>query len=92
MGFDVLVKAPSVTHVNIVIEYTGDADEADVALAAQGYTHALGIGGRFSLRELYARYEPLGLETVEIISPERDVQADGAGIITAAINVSKAGA
>jgi uncharacterized phage protein gp47/JayE len=92
MGFDVRVKAPSAAQVNVVIEYAGDADGADVALVAQGYTHDLGIGGRFSVRELYARYEPLGLETVEIISPERDVQADGASIIMATISVSKAGA
>ena len=90
MGFDVAVKAPAVTNVNVVIEYTGDADEADVALIARGYAHDLGIGGRFSIRELYARYEPLGLETVEIISPERDVAAGGASIIMATISVTKA--
>jgi uncharacterized phage protein gp47/JayE len=89
MGFDVRVKPPSVTNINIAIEYSGDADEADVALAAQGYAHGLGIGGRFSIRELYARCEPLGLAVMEIISPERDVQADGASVITAAIKVSK---
>ena len=89
MSFDVQVKAPSVANVNIVIEYTGEADGADVALAAQGYVRSLGIGGRFSIRELYALYEPLGLTTVEIISPERDVQAGGASIIAAAIQVSK---
>jgi uncharacterized phage protein gp47/JayE len=92
MAFDVQVKAPSVANVNIVIEYTGDADEADVTLAAQNYVHDLGIGGRFSIRDLYRLYEPLGLETVEIISPERDVQAGDAAIIVAAIQASKAGA
>ncbi|MDR1587086.1 MAG: hypothetical protein LBS57_06500, partial [Treponema sp.] len=72
------------------IEFSGDADEADVALAAQGYAHGLGIGGRFSIRDLYALYDPLGLSTLEIISPERDVQAGEASVIVAAINVSKA--
>jgi uncharacterized phage protein gp47/JayE len=90
MGFDVRVKAPDVVSVNVNIEYAGDADEADVALVAQGYAHGLGIGGRFSIRDLYALYEPLGLSTLEIISPERDVQADGASVIMATINVSKA--
>ena len=89
MGFDVQVKAPLVANVNVVIEYTGDADEADVALVAQNYVHDLGIGGRFTIRELYALLEPLGLATVEIISPERDVQADEAAIIIAMIDVAK---
>ena len=92
MGFDVQVKAPAVTNVNAVIEYSGDADEADVTLVAQGYAHGLGIGGRFSIRELYALYEPLGLAAVEIISPERDAQAGGESIIMAAISVSEAAA
>jgi hypothetical protein len=91
MGFDVQVRAPEVTGISVVIEFTGDADEADVALAAQNYVHGLGIGGRFAVRELYALLAPLNLATVEIISPERDVQADGAAIITATITAAKAG-
>jgi uncharacterized phage protein gp47/JayE len=90
MGFDVRVKAPDVVGVNVVIEYAGDANETDVALVAQGYAHGLGIGGRFSIRDLYALYAPLGLSTLEIISPERDVQADEASVIIATITVSKA--
>jgi uncharacterized phage protein gp47/JayE len=91
MGFDVLVKAPTVTNAEVVIEYSGDADEADVALIAESYVHDLGIGGRFAIKDLYALYEPLALATVEIISPVRDVQADEASIIIATINVTKAG-
>jgi hypothetical protein len=59
------------------------ADEAEAALVVEGYVHSLGIGGRF---------EPLALDTVEIITPERDMQADEAGIIAAAITVAKADA
>jgi uncharacterized phage protein gp47/JayE len=91
IGFDVQVKPPSVTGVNIVIEYSGEADEADVSLTAQKYVYDLGIGGRFSIRELYALYEVPVLTTVEIISPERDVRVDESSIIVAAIQVSKAG-
>jgi uncharacterized phage protein gp47/JayE len=92
MGFDVEIKAPEVTAVTVRVEYSGAADEADVALVVEGYVHSLGIGGRFSLRDLYARFEPLALDTVEIITPERDVQAGEAGIIAASVTVAKADA
>ena len=82
MGFDVRVKAPDMNNIAVRIEYSGGADEADVALAAWSYIQDLGIGGRFSVRDLYALLDPLNLETVEILSPERDVQADEANIIT----------
>jgi uncharacterized phage protein gp47/JayE len=91
MGFDVRVKAPVVVNVPVAIEFSGDADEADVALVAEGYIHDLGIGGRFAIKDLYALYEPLGLATVEIISPSRDAQAGEASVIIATINVNKAG-
>jgi len=92
MGFDVQVKAPDVESIAVQIEYTGEADEADVALVAESYVHGLGIGGRFALKDLYALYEPLGLETVEIISPVRDVQAAESAIIQAdiqAVNITE---
>jgi hypothetical protein len=89
MGFDVQVKAPAVTDVDVVIEYTGEADEADVALITEGYVHDLGIGGRFALKDLYALYAPLELKTVEIISPARDVQAADDAIIAADISAVK---
>jgi hypothetical protein len=92
MGFDVQVKASEVIDISVVIEFTGDADVADVALAAQNYVHGLGIGGRFTIRELYALLEPLNLATLEIISPERDVLAGEVGIITATVQAAKAGA
>jgi uncharacterized phage protein gp47/JayE len=91
MGFDVQVKAPTVTNITVVIEFSGEADEADVALIVEGYVHDLGIGGRFALKDLYALYDPLGLATIEIISPSRDVQAGEAAVIIATITVTKAG-
>jgi hypothetical protein len=91
MGFDVQVKAPSVTSLSVAIEFSGEADEADVALIAERYVHDLGIGGRFALKDVYALYEPLGLASIEIISPSRDVQAGEAAVIIATITVSKAG-
>jgi hypothetical protein len=91
MGFDVQVKSPTVANVSVVIEFSGDADEADVALIAEAYAHDLGIGGRFALKDLYALCEPLGLATIEIISPSRDVQAGEAAVIIATINVNKVG-
>jgi hypothetical protein len=89
MGFDVQIKAPEVTDITVAVEFAGDADWAEVMLAVENYVHGLGIGGRFAIRELYALLEPLNLKTVEIILPERDVQAGEAGIIMADINVSK---
>jgi hypothetical protein len=89
MGFDVRVKAPEVTDITVVIEYSGEADEADIALIAEGYVHELGIGGRFAVKDLYALYEPPGLPTLEIIAPGRDVQAGEAAIIMASITVNK---
>jgi uncharacterized phage protein gp47/JayE len=89
MGFDVRVKAPEVMNTAVAIEYSGEADEADIALIAEGYVYDLGIGGRFAVKDLYALYEPLGLATLEIIAPGRDVQAGEAAIITASISVTK---
>jgi uncharacterized phage protein gp47/JayE len=89
MGFDVQVKAPSVTNVYVEIEFAGDADEADIALIAQNYVYDLGIGGRFKISDLYRLYEPFMLSPIEIILPERDVQAVPAGIFAATINVTK---
>jgi hypothetical protein len=95
MGFDVRVIAPDVAGIVVRIEYTGNGagiDEADIALVAESYVHGLGIGGRFTLKDLYALYGPLGLKTVEIVSPARDVQPAEAEIIQAdirAVNIMK---
>jgi hypothetical protein len=86
MAFDVQVKAPLVMAVTVLIEYTGEASEGEVALVAERYVHNLGIGGRFAKRELYELYRPLNLRTVEMVSPLRDVQPDERTIIVASIN------
>jgi uncharacterized phage protein gp47/JayE len=52
MGFDVRVKAPSAANITVVIEFSGEADEADAALIAEAYVHDLGTGGRFALKDL----------------------------------------
>ena len=83
MAFDVQVKAPLVTNIEIVIEYSGDAVESDIELVAKKYVDTLGIGGRFAVKDLYDLYKPFSLKTLEIISPARDVQAPDANVIIA---------
>jgi uncharacterized phage protein gp47/JayE len=89
MAFDVQVKALEVEEVSIVIEYSGNASEGDVRLVAEDYVYSLDIGGRFKISDLYDLYKPLKLKTIEIISPDRDVQPDDRTIIKATIQVNK---
>jgi uncharacterized phage protein gp47/JayE len=89
MAFDVQVKSPIVTAIDVVIEYAGEAKEADIALIAELYVHGLGIGGRLRIIDLYRLYEPLKLISIEIIYPERDVQAGEAAIIVATVKATK---
>jgi hypothetical protein len=84
MGFDVQVKAPAIIPIVVEIEYSGNAEVGNVRLVVESYIHDLGIGGRFTLRDLYIRYEPLQLKTIEILSPSRDIQPDMTGIIVIA--------
>jgi uncharacterized phage protein gp47/JayE len=90
MAFDVRVQAPEVETVNIAIEYSGNASEGDVRLVAENYVNNLGVGGRFKISELYDLYKAMKLKTIEIISPDRDVQPDGRSIIVAAVSAAKA--
>jgi hypothetical protein len=53
--------------------------------------YGLGIGGRFKIADLYDLYKPLNLKTVEIVSPDRDVQPEVDAIIEAVITAAKAG-
>jgi hypothetical protein len=92
MSFDVLVCAPETEDLVIEIEYNGKASEAEVKRIAEQYVYRLGIGGRFAERELYKLLEPLGLDTVEIISPGRDVQPSGRAVIVADIHAKRLGA
>jgi len=89
MAFDVQVKPPEVKNIDVVIEYSGLPEESDVALVAESYVHDLGIGGRFKLADLYKLYEPLELDTVEIVLPERDVKTAEAAVIVADITATK---
>jgi uncharacterized phage protein gp47/JayE len=89
MSFDVQVKPPIIANTTIEIEYTGNAEEADIRLIAESYVHDLGIGGRLKLDDLYYKYHELKLSTLEIISPERDIQPDEAAIIVATVIVTK---
>ncbi|MDR3019899.1 MAG: baseplate J/gp47 family protein [Treponema sp.] len=93
MAFDVRVKPPEETNVEVIIEYSGSPAEADIELIAEAYVYNLGIGGRFKIADLYKLFDPLKLDTIEIISPERDVPAGEAAIIVATtITVTKNGA
>jgi uncharacterized phage protein gp47/JayE len=89
MGFDVQVKPPNTIPIVLTISYSGEADTADVRLIAEQYIYGLSIGGRFAIRDLYARYTALNLSILEILSPIRDVQADDLSIITATITITK---
>jgi uncharacterized phage protein gp47/JayE len=89
MAFDVVVRAPEVLGIDVEIEYSGDAEEADIRLIAEDYIYRLAIGGRFAIRDLYELYRPLNLRTLEILSPERDVQAEDLYIIVGSIEIRK---
>jgi uncharacterized phage protein gp47/JayE len=89
MSFDVQVCAPETEDLVIEIEYAGNASEGAVSNIAEVYIYKLGIGGRFAERDLYKQLEPLGLDTVEIIAPGRDVQPAPRAVIVADIHVTR---
>jgi len=90
MAFDVQVKSPQILNINLHIEFSGDASANEVQIIADNYVYDLGIGGRFKNADLYELYRPLNLKTIEIVSPERDVQPNEDTIIEATITVEKA--
>jgi len=90
MAFDVQVKSPEILNINLHIEFSGDASANEVQIIADNYVYDLGIGGRFKNADLYELYRPLNLKTIEIVSPERDVQPNEDTIIEATITVEKA--
>jgi uncharacterized phage protein gp47/JayE len=90
MAFDVQVKPPQILNINLHIEFSGHASANEVQLIADNYIYDLGIGGRFKNADLYELYRPLSLKTIEIVSPERDVQPEEDTIIEAIITVDKA--
>jgi hypothetical protein len=89
MAFDVRVRPPEIREIGIEIEYSGDAEETEIRLIAEKYVYGLDIGGRFKIADLYDRYKPLNLATVEILAPDRDVQADTLYIVVGNIMVTR---
>jgi hypothetical protein len=92
LGFDVQVNPPQIQTIAVAIEYSGDASEGEVLLVVENYVYTLGIGGRFAVAKLYELYQGLKLESIEVLSPDRDVQAGATSIIDATITVTKAAA
>ncbi|MDR0761103.1 MAG: baseplate J/gp47 family protein [Treponema sp.] len=92
MAFDVQVKPPEIMPLDIEIEYSGDASQAEMRLVAEQYVYSLDIGGRFQISRLYELYRPFNLNTVEILSPDRDVQAETLYLIVGNITITKAAA
>jgi uncharacterized phage protein gp47/JayE len=89
MAFDVKVFAPDIEEVAVRIEYSGDASEGAVSNIVELYVYDLGIGGRFTIKDLYEMFNPLKLKTIEIISPGRDVQPTERSVIIATVHVTK---
>jgi hypothetical protein len=89
MAFDVQVRAPDMLPIDVEIEYSGNVEETEIRLIAEKYIYRLDIGGRFAIRDLYALYQPLNLTTLEILSPDRDVQSEDLYIVTGTITVRK---
>jgi hypothetical protein len=90
MAFDVQVKPPDILPVDIEIVYSGDAEETGIRLIAERYLFSIDIGGRFEIRKLYDCYDAMHLKTFEILSPERDIQAETLYVIAGTITVTKA--
>jgi hypothetical protein len=61
-----------------------------VPITAESDICKLPMGGRFAIHDLYESYKPLNLSTVEILTPDRDVQADDLYLIIRAMSVTKA--
>ena len=89
MSFDVEVKPPEILEVEIEIEYSGPPSETEIRLIAEGYVYSIGIGGRFQISRLYELYLPLKCKTLEILAPDRDVQAETLYLVVGAITVTR---
>jgi uncharacterized phage protein gp47/JayE len=89
MAFDVRVRAPEILELDIEIEYSGDAGETEIRLIAEKYVYGLDIGGRFKIAGLYDHYRSLNLVTIEILSPDRDVQAETLYLVVGTVTVRK---
>jgi uncharacterized phage protein gp47/JayE len=89
MAFDIQIRAPGIRRITIGIEYSGKAEENEVRLIADTYVQNLGIGGRFKIGDLYNLYKNINQETLEILSPLRDVQPAEDELIEADISVTR---
>lgn len=86
---DLRVKAPEQKAASIKIEFSGEASENEIEEAVMQHVYDLGIGGRLEIRGIYDALESFGLDTVEVLAPLRDVQADEDAIIVATVEAVK---
>lgn len=86
---DLQVKAPLQEAAEISIEFSGEASENEVEEAVMQYVYDLGIGGRLEIRGIYEALETFGLDSVEVLSPSRDVQAGEDAIVVATVEAVK---
>lgn len=86
---DLKVKAPGEKKASISIEYRGDIPEETIEEAARQYVYSLGIGGRLEIRGIYEVLEQFELETVEVLSPDRDVQPEENEMVIATVSATK---
>jgi hypothetical protein len=90
MAFDVQVKPPDILPVDIAIVYSGDVEETEIRLIAERYVYRIDIGGRLEIRRLYDCYDSLNLKTFEILSPDRDIQAETLYVVVGTITITRA--
>lgn len=86
---DLQVKGPQQTAAAIDVVFSGEATENEVQEAVLQHVYSLGIGGKLEIREIYATLDALGLESVEVLAPARDISADEDSIIVAAVTATK---
>lgn len=86
---DLQVKAPGEKAVSVSVEFKGDATENEIEEAVMQHIFKLGVGGRLEVRNIYETLDKFDLDVVEVILPERDVQADDDSIIVATVEAKK---
>lgn len=86
---DLQVKAPKEKAASISVEYSGDADETEIEEAIRQHVYSIGIGGRLEVRNIYEVLEQFELDTAEVLSPDRDVQAKADEMIIATVSAEK---
>ncbi len=88
---DLIVRAPEAIICDVEVEYGGDYSEAEVELALRQYIISLGIEGKLEIRKLYTEpWVDLVLDSLEIISPARDIEAgENELIVPGTVTVTK---